>query len=290
MRVAILGLGLIGGSIARALAATGVSRPSVAAWTPAGRGPASALAAGVIDLAATSPEAALDGADLVILAAPASEILSLLGRLAGPWRSAVDPDAVLTDVASTKGAIVRRAQTLGLRFVGGHPMAGRETNGFAASSAQLLVDRPWVIVSSADEAAVGRVEDLAIAVGARPVRMTASDHDSAVAAISHLPLVVAAALVEAVAGGATGARDDWPLLETLVATGWRDMTRLARGEVAMGAGIAATNGPEIAARIRDLIAVLEQWSSALATPGGPDEAAIAERLRLARERLIAMDR
>jgi prephenate dehydrogenase len=290
MRVAMLGLGLIGGSIARALAATGASRPSVAAWTPAGRGPASARAAGVIDLAATSPEAALDGADLVILAAPASEILGLLGRLAGRWRSALDPDAVVTDVASTKGAIVRRAETLGLRFVGGHPMAGRETNGFGASSAQLLVDRPWVVVSSADEAAVGRVEDLATAVGARPLRMTASDHDSAVAAISHLPLVVAAALVEAVAGGATGGRDDWPMLATLAATGWRDMTRLARGDVAMGAGIVATNGPEIAARLRDLIAVLEHWSSALATPDGPDEAAIAERLRVARERLIATDR
>jgi prephenate dehydrogenase len=289
MRVAILGLGLIGGSIARALAATGVSRPSVAAWTPAGRGPASALAAGVIDLAATSPEAALDGADLVILAAPASEILGLLGRLAGPWRSALDADAVLTDVASTKGAIVNRAATLGLRFVGGHPMAGRETNGFAASSAHLLVDRPWVIVPSGDEAAVGRVEDLATAVGARPLRMTASDHDSAVAAISHLPLIVAAALVEAVAGGPTGERDDWPTLATLAATGWRDMTRLARGDVAMGAGIGATNGPEIAARIRDLMAVLEGWSAALSAPDGPDEAAIADRLRVARERLIATD-
>jgi prephenate dehydrogenase len=285
----MLGLGLIGGSIARALAGTGASRPSVAAWTPAGLGPASALAAGVIDLAATSPEAALDGADLVILAAPASECLGLLDELAGRWSPALDPDAVLTDVASTKASIVTRAADLGLRFVGGHPMAGRETNGFAASSAQLLVDRPWVIVPSADEAAIGRVEDLATAVGARPVRMTAADHDSAVAAISHLPLVVAAALVEAVAGGASGERPDWPNLATLAASGWRDMTRLARGDVAMGAGIAATNGPEIAARIRDLIAVLESWSSALAGTGGSDEAAIADRLRVARERLSGTD-
>jgi prephenate dehydrogenase len=261
----------------------------VAAWTPTGQGPASALAAGVIDLVATSPDAALDGADLVVLAAPPSDCLELLDRLAGPLRAALDPDAVLTDVASTKGAIVARAETLGLRFVGGHPMAGRETTGFAASSAQLLVDRPWVIVPSADEPAVERVENLAAAVGARPLRMSASDHDSAVAAISHLPLVVAAALVEAVAGGSTGARADWPILAALAATGWRDMTRLARGDVPMGAGIAATNGPEIAARIRDLIAVLESWSIALSAPD-PDEAALADRLRVARERLLATDR
>ncbi len=286
----MLGLGLIGGSIARALAESGASRPSVAAWTPAGHGPARALEAGVIDLAATSPEAALDGADLVVLAAPASACVVLLDRLAGPWQGALAPDAVITDVASTKAAIVSRASSLGLRFVGGHPMAGRETNGFAAASADLLVDRPWVIVPSGDEAAVGRVEDLASVVGARPVRMTAADHDAAVAAISHLPLIVAASLVEAVAGGTAGERQDWPTVATLAATGWRDMTRLARGDVPMGAGIVATNGPEIAARIRDLIAVLEGWSSAISAANGPDEAAVADRLRVARERLAAADR
>ena len=81
-----------------------------------------------------------------------------------------------------------------------------------------------------------------------------------------------------------------PLLATLAASGWRDMTRLARGDVAVGAGIAATNGPEIAARIRDLIVVLESWSIALSAPDGPDESALADRLRVARERLMATDR
>jgi prephenate dehydrogenase len=115
--------------------------------------------------------------------------------------------------------------------------------------------------------------------------MTAADHDAAVAAVSHLPLVVAAALVEAVAGDARGPRPDWPTSAGLAATGWRDMTRLARGDVAMGAGIAATNGDQVAARVRDLIAVLEGWAGDLEQGHAVDADAIAERLRVARDRL-----
>ena len=136
---------------------------SIAAWTPNGRAPALALADGVIDLAAPSPEAAIDGADLVILAGPAPDCLAQLDELAGPWHRSLAPDAVITDVASTKEAIVLRATALGLRFVGGHPMAGRETSGYAASSADLFVDRPWVVVPTTDTAAVERVERLASA-------------------------------------------------------------------------------------------------------------------------------
>ena len=95
-----------------------------------------------------------------------------------------------------------RAEALGskLRFVGGHPMAGREASGFDAATADLFVDRPWVVVPGAHSrpADVERVEWLARAVGARPLRMDAEAHDAAVAGISHLPLVLAAALVEAV--------------------------------------------------------------------------------------------
>lgn len=287
MRVALLGLGLIGGSVARALRARGTGEPSwsVAAWSPTGDGPARALADGVIDDAAASPEAAIDGADLVVLAGPAPICLAQLDDLSGPWRAALAPDAVITDVASTKQAIVLRATALGLRFVGGHPMAGRESSGYAAATPDLFVDRPWVIVPGTDEAAVERVETLARATGARPVRMAAADHDRAVAAISHLPLVVAAALVEAVSGPTEATRDDWPAAATLAASGWRDMTRLARGDVAMGAGILATNGPATAARVRDLIAVLEAWAAALERDGGPGARDVAARLRGARDRL-----
>ena len=286
MRVAFLGLGLIGGSVARALKArTSPGAWHLTAWTPSGHGPMVAQVAGAIDERATTPLAALEGADLVILAAPAPDCLALLDELAGPWRVALGDDTVITDVASTKSALVLRATALGLRFVGGHPMAGRETSGFAASDADLLIDRPWVVVPTSDEPAVRRVEDLARAAGARPLRLAAGTHDAAVAAISHLPLVVAGALVESVAGGSDRESDDWPVAAGLAAGGWRDMTRLARGEVTMGTGMLVTNAEAVAARVRTLIAVLGSWADELERPGGPDPDAVAARLRAVRARL-----
>jgi prephenate dehydrogenase len=291
MRIGLLGFGLIGGSIARALREREPGRSAghrIAAWSPRGEGPAAAARDGVIDRAAASPEEAISGADLVVLAGPAPVCLAQLDDLAGPWRTALAADAVVTDVASTKAAIVLRATALGLRFVGGHPMAGREASGYAAARADLFVDRPWVVVPTTDDGAVARVEMLAEASGARPRRMTAAAHDDAVAAISHLPLVAAVALVEAVAGAGPEDRDDWPTAAGLAASGWRDMTRLASGDVTMGAGIVTTNAPAIAARVRDLIAALDAWRVELERSGGPDDDAVAARLREARDRLGAM--
>ncbi len=295
MRIAILGLGLIGGSVVRALrdplGRAGSEAWSIAAWTPQGRGPTAALADGLIDLAAPSPEAAIEGADLVVLAGPAPDCLAQLDELAGSWRGVLGPDVVITDVASTKEAIVLRATALGLRFVGSHPMAGRETSGYEASSADLFVGRPWVVVPASDAVAVERVERLAVACGARPIRLGAAAHDRAVAGVSHLPLIVAAALVEAISGDGRGTVSlDWPTASGLAASGWLDTTRLARGDVTMGAGIIATNGPAIAERVRELVTALEAWLSELERPGGPDAGEVAERLRSARERLEAMPR
>ena len=285
----MIGFGLIGGSIARALAeAPDRAAWTVVAWSPSGHGPARAAADGIV-AAASQPEAALEGAELVLIAAPPRATLDRLDWLARAVGSTLDPGAVLTDVASTKGAIVARATELGLRFVGGHPMAGRETTGYAAAVADLFRDRPWVVVPTDpdDVGAVLAVETLAAACGGRPVRIGAVAHDAAVAAVSHLPLVLAAALVEAVAGGSDGraAPHDWPLARDLAAGGWRDMTRLARGDIAMGAGIAATNAPELARRIRAVRKVLDGWLAELERPGGPDERALADRLRVARAHL-----
>ena len=133
---------------------------------------------------------------------------------------------------------------------------------------------------------VGRVADLAAACSATVVLMDAAAHDRAVAGISHLPLIVAAALVEAVAGEpARDPGDDWTAAALLAAGGWRDATRVARGDPTMGAAIAVTNASALAGRIRDLQAVLESWLTELERSDEPDEAAISKRLRAARAML-----
>jgi prephenate dehydrogenase len=116
--------------------------------------------------------------------------------------------------------------------------------------------------------------------------MDAETHDRAVAGISHLPLLLAAALAEAVIGSAAPPEgSEWAIASRLAASGWRDMTRLARGDPQMGAGIAATNAGALAGRLRDLQAVLESWQAELEVPGGPDSVAIEARLRAIKARL-----
>ena len=113
--------------------------------------------------------------------------------------------------------------------------------------------------------------DLALASGARPIELAADAHDEAVAGISHLPLVLAAALVESVAGSPEGA-SSWPLARALAATGWTDMTRLARGDPEMGAGILTTNARAVAKRLRALREAIDAWIDALdAAAGGDDD-------------------
>lgn len=284
MRLAFLGFGLIAGSIARGIRLDPSADWMLAAWSPSGDGPRQAMSDGVIDLAAETPAAALADADLVILAAPATVCLDLIDELAGPLRAALPPTAVVTDVASTKTAILARADAAGLRFVGGHPMAGLETSGYAAADGRLFVDRPWVVVTGAhaEPDDPGRVADLAMTCAARVVVLDAAAHDRAVAAISHLPLLVAASLAESVAS--LGADDRATALE-LAAGGWRDTTRVARGDPAMGAAIVATNAPALGARLRELRAVLDGWLAELERPGGPDETAVRERLAAARASL-----
>ena len=288
MRIAFVGFGLIAGSIARAVRANPDAADwTMAAWSPSGVGPAQALADGTIQQAAATPAEALADADLVVLAAPVPACLAAMAELSA-GSGTLPAGAVITDVASTKAALLRRADALGLRYVGGHPMAGLESAGYRAARADLFVGRPWVVVPGAvaGPVDVARVEAFVRACGAEAIEMDAEAHDQAVAGVSHLPLLLAVALVEAVVGAdSEEGRAAWATASRLAASGWRDMTRLARGDPAMGAGIAATNAPALAGRLRDVRRVLERWQTELEAPGGPDAAAIEDRLRAARARL-----
>jgi prephenate dehydrogenase len=282
-RIAFVGFGLIGGSIAGALREAEFPG-SIRAWSPNGHGPAAGKDLGLVDVACGSVEEALEGAGLVVLAGPPVPAIEVLDGIAGARRSGrLAADATVTDVASTKARIVARAAELELPFVGGHPMAGREVAGVEASTPDLFVDRPWVVVPapSARDRDVVNTTALAWSTGARPLQMTAEAHDRAVAAISHLPLVVAAALVEAVAGG-----PDRSVAHSLAASGWASSTRLAKGDPEMGAGILATNAAEVADRLRAMRAALDGWLELLdAANGEPDPDVLRARLAAARDAL-----
>lgn len=291
-RIAFLGFGLIGGSIALALRSAG-SSSRLAAWTPGGRGPTEGGRRGMLDVVARTAEAALEGAGLVILAGPPLGILDALEALGGPLGEDLAHGATVTDVGSTKARIVEAGQRAEVAFVGGHPMAGRETTGVESATGDLFLDRPWVVVPSEGSGPVDteRVEALAAAVGARPVRMAAPEHDAAVAAISHLPLVLAAALVESVAM-APAEGSSWAAARPLAASGWADMTRLARGDPEMGAGILATNAGPVAERLHGLRRTIDAWIEAIeaTSPAGSGDRADAVRDRLSRARDALADR
>lgn len=214
--VAVIGLGLVGGSAARALVRAGYTVVGVDRAAVARR----ARRIGAVSRTAPSVERAVTAADVVILAATPNANLRLLRRVA---RAA--PLALVTDVGSVKGPIARAAASLGLpRFIGGHPMAGSERSGLAASDARLFRGRPWVLTpvraSARDLALLRRIVR---AMGAQPVVMSPAEHDRVVAFLSHVPQLVAWALRDAAGRDRVAARR-----LRIAGPGFRDMTRLAR--------------------------------------------------------------
>lgn len=244
MRVAIAGLGLIGGSLARALVAKGHEVVGVDGAGARRR----ARAGGAITQGASRIEAAAIGADVVVLAAPPRVNLGLLRRLAPLCRAGL----VVTDVGSVKAPIEKEARRLGLsRFVGGHPIAGSEGSGFAASSASLFQGRAWVLTSSAEASALRLVRRLVRATGARPYLLEASAHDRTLAFLSHVPQIVSWALFEAAAADPVARRG-----LGLAGPGFRDMTRLAKSPRPLWRDILGQNEAEVVRALRALAKAL----------------------------------
>lgn len=232
MRIAIAGLGLIGGSIARGLAAaghhvTGLDTPAVLRRARKAR---------VIAATATSAAEAAARSDVVFLAAPPRANLRLLRALARAGHR-----AVVTDVGSVKRPICADAIRLGLAgFVGGHPMAGSAAAGFAASDAALFQGRAWVLTPSAGQRPPRRLLTLIRELGARPVVTTPAEHDRAVAFLSHVPQIVAWALADAAAADAVTRRH-----RRIAGPAYRDMTRIAASPRGLWAEILEQNGAEV---------------------------------------------
>lgn len=236
-RITIIGLGLIGGSIALGLKRAPVRDIEIAGIARSSETASRAKKAGAIDRDARSMEEALRGARLVVIASPILAIPAIMDEMAPH----LERDAIVTDAASTKGTVARWAREklpATAHFVGGHPMAGKEQTGFDAADPDLFKEKPWVISPSvsAPEGAVNAVVGLAQALGARPVFMDADEHDSYVAAISHLPLTLSSALFSMAFGSQA-----WPEIAALASSGFRDTTRLASGSADMAHDIVQTN-------------------------------------------------
>jgi prephenate dehydrogenase len=236
-RIAIIGLGLIGGSIGLALKRSNLEGVRIVGSARTRDTVQRAKKIGAIDEEARTAEDAVRDARLVIIAAPILATRPLFEEIA----PALMPGAVVTDCGSTKGNVVRWAKELlpdTAHFVGGHPMAGKETSGIDAADGDLFREKTWVVVPSvtADESAVRTVVGLAQLCGATVTFMDADEHDSYVAAISHLPLALSSALFS-VAFGSTA----WPELATLASSGFRDTTRLASGSPEMAHDIMISN-------------------------------------------------
>ncbi|MFN5117524.1 MAG: prephenate/arogenate dehydrogenase, partial [Cyanobacteriota bacterium] len=233
--VGIVGLGLIGGSLGLDLQALGVEvRALVHREATAERARQRGLATRV----ATEPEVLRD-CGLVVLALPLDRLLAPDPGLV----QALPPQAVLTDVGSVKEPVGRCWQALaGARFVPGHPMAGTAQAGVEAGVPGLFRDRPWVATPSpqTDPAAVEAVRSLAEAVGARWLTCGAEDHDRAVALISHLPVLVSAALLQAAerGGAEAGAAQ---LVRRLASSGFADTSRIGGGNPELGTLMARCN-------------------------------------------------
>jgi prephenate dehydrogenase len=238
-RVAIVGVGLIGGSFALALKAAGLCGQVVGI----GRGAANLQVAkqrGIVD--AVAQDAA--DADLILIATPVAQFPAVLGALAPRLK----PGAIVTDAGSTKRDVIAAARAaLGARvaqFVPAHPIAGAEKSGAAAASAELFRDRRVVIAPLPEnpEASVRAVEEAWRACGARVARMSAEEHDAVFAAVSHLPHLLAYALVHEFAGRADSAQ-----LFSFAAGGFRDFTRIASSHPEMWRDICVANrGPLLA--------------------------------------------
>lgn len=247
--VGLVGLGLIGGSLGLDLQAAGAE---VRAWVHRPQTAERARERGLARVVSTEPEV-LRGCGLVVLALPLDQLMAPSSELV----RALPDDAVVTDVGSVKAPVLATWTTLARRFVGGHPMAGTTRAGVEAGQRGLFQGRPWVLTpeASTDPEALEAVRQLAEAVGSHHLSCPADAHDRSVALISHLPVVVSAALLEAADRGAMG--EEQALVRALASSGFADTTRVGGGNPQLGTLMCRWNRQAV-------LAALDQYQRGLA--------------------------
>jgi len=284
-KLALIGVGLIGGSLARALRDAGHVREVIGY----GRGLANlqrAVELGVADRVETSLSALVRDADMVVLATPVGSMAGILGAIA-PYLAR---DAVVTDVGSVKGTIVDAARAvLGEKlssFVPGHPIAGTERTGVEASFSSLFVGRRVVLTPLPETRAeaVARVRAMWQAAGAEVVSMSVEHHDAVLAATSHLPHLLAYALVDMLAR-----LDDSREIFAYAAGGFRDFTRIASSDPVMWRDISLANREAIVSMLKQYQAEVNGLIKAVAAGDGERLQTLFARAKAARDALVTND-
>ncbi|MDQ1508465.1 MAG: prephenate dehydrogenase [Actinomycetota bacterium] len=279
-RIAIVGTGLIGGSVGLALGARGYD---VAGFDHDEARLARAKELGAITEAAASLDAAVAGAELVVVAVP-------VGAIANAVVAALDAGAAaVTDVGSVKKSVVadveRQRPEASARFVGGHPMAGSEQDGVDGADATLFVGATWTLTPTAntDERAYTLVLRVIRELGADVVSVAPDHHDELVAMVSHVPQLAASTLMDV----ATTNEEDRRTLMRLAAGGFRDMTRIAAGHPAIWPDILTTNREAVLGALDTYIAALSRVRDHVEAGERDELLAILERARVRRRNLPA---
>ncbi len=258
-RVAIVGLGLIGGSMGLALRQARAAQ-QIAGYD-LGRGVSEqARRAGAIDQAYSALADAVRGADLIILATPVGAMRALLQDMA----TMASPGAVITDVASTKSQVINWAEEFlpgNIYFVGGHPMAGKEISGVEAADPTLFRNRIYCLTPTkkTSPAALNKVATMIETLGGRVRFLEPAEHDGQVAQVSHLPFIASAALMTTVTESSS-----WGDASLLASSGFRDTTRLAAGSPEMYRDICLTNSEAVVRALDDYIATLRTFREQIA--------------------------
>ncbi len=279
--VVIIGVGLIGGSLARALK----EHDAVSQITGVARSQETldlALQLGVIDKAENDPVLAMQGADLVVLATPVSTIAPILKAIADH----IPAHCVVTDAGSVKGEVVAAARdALGDKidcFVPGHPVAGTENSGVAASYAELFVDHRVILTPLAEnaEADIKLVQTVWEVCGARVIRMSLEDHDAMLGATSHLPHLLAYALVDFLSQ-----QDRHEEIFANTAGGFRDFTRIVASSPVMWRDICLGNRDELIPLLKAMEQQLASYRELLEKSDGERLQQAFQRAKSARDKL-----
>jgi len=274
-RIAIIGLGLIGGSLALALKKASAKGTEIIGFSRSSESVARAKDCGAIDQAAKNPASAVAGADMVVIATPVMATKEVLTSIS----EHLSHKCVVTDTGSTKVEVMKWAGEYlpsKVSFIGGHPMAGKETSGIGEADANLFRGCVWCLTPStcAIPLAVRKLKKLVESIGARPFFIDAETHDNLVAGVSHLPMLLSAAFVTT-----TMKSRAWPEMAKLAAGGYRDFSRLASGSPEMNRDICLTNREKSVDWLDRYIEVLKGYRDLVAE----DSEELAEMLAQARE-------